>query len=319
MLRFVPLQAVRVSLDALNEGLQAYVAAGGFPLPEDSNLLEYLTSAARFGQLQAEVAVMRDGTPAGRAVGIAAWRANGSAGLLHVLYALPDAPPESASLLLERVLAALRTYALSDGILVELPILQPGVREALQAAGFVGVERLVMALELTGQDWTPSLPAGYAIRAWRDDDLLAAARVIHAANVGTLDAMIIPELRALPATQRIVRQTLQGRYGAFDRLASAVAIYEGQIIGVTLVTRRRPQEGFTAEICVLPAYQRRGVGRALLYHTHAALLAARLPTATLGVTAGNPARRLYEQLGYRLVGSVWTFVWPKPTGWPGST
>ena len=192
----------------------------------------------------------------------------------------------------------------------------PAVREALHACGFVGVERLIMRADLSGRAWTASPPAGYTLRSWESADLTPAAHVIYCANVGALDAQIIPELRSEEAVRQIVWQTTVGRYGAFDTRASGTVLDAGgALVGVTLATRRRSGQGFTAEICVLPEHRRRGLARALIVHSHASFQADGILTGMLGVTDGNPARYLYESLGNSRIGSVWTYVWPRPEGW----
>ncbi|MBN2469363.1 MAG: GNAT family N-acetyltransferase, partial [Anaerolineae bacterium] len=66
-----------------------------------------------------------------------------------------------------------------------------------------------------------------------------------------------------------------------------------------------------------PDHRRRGLARHLMLHTHAALRAAGVEHNTLGVTQGNPARRLYDSLGYAPIGGVWAYVHPPPAEWPG--
>jgi ribosomal protein S18 acetylase RimI-like enzyme len=199
-----------------------------------------------------------------------------------------------------------------------LPEAPPAVSQALHEMGFVSAKRLIMRAELVEPQPPVILPPGCYLTPWRGDDFASAAEVIYRANVGTLDAQIIPELRALASTQRIVWQTLDGRYGWFDQQASGLALAaDGEVVGVALVTRQEGNQGFTAEICVLPAHRRRGLARALMCRTHAVLMAHGLRECMLGVTGGNPARHLYESLGYAVIGSLWTYVWPKPDGWQG--
>ena len=49
---------------------------------------------------------------------------------------------------------------------------------------------------------------------------------------------------------------------------------------------------------VLPAWQRQGVGSALIARSARALLARGSEHWTLAVTQGNPARRLYARMGF---------------------
>jgi GNAT superfamily N-acetyltransferase len=320
MITLTPLLDNTADSDVLSAGLARHLQASGMPLPEDRNMLEYLRMAARHGTMQVVVAV-QDG-PRRVTCGIVAWRVDQRAGFVNLLYVLPQLPADIgmrvACELLEHALAGAQREGVPLGVFAELAEVPEPVRQALGVLDFVGVERVIMHAELAGQAWDAITPPGYTLRGWQAHDLRAAADVIYRANVGTLDAQIIPELRALEGVHHIVRQTVGGRYGAFDAEASGVILdSEGEAAGVTLATRRRSGQGFTAEICVLPEHRRHGLARALLARTHACLMTGGVTTAMLGVTGGNPARRLYESMGYTPIGSVWTYVWPRPDDWLG--
>lgn len=320
MFRLTSLSENGPSLDALSRGLVHHMQASGMSLPEDDDLLDYVRESARMGRMDGALIVRRVGLRE-RACGVAAWRVEHGAGVISLLYLLPDMlpgqAPDAARALLERARRSLTAQDAPLGIYAELPEVAGPVREALRACGFVGVERLIMRADLSGRAWTASPPAGYTLRSWEPADLTPAAHVIYRANVGALDAQIIPELRSEEAVRQIVWQTTVGRYGAFDVRASGVVLDAGgALVGVTLATRRRSGQGFTAEICVLPEHRRRGLARALIVHSHASFQADGILTGMLGVTDGNPARCLYESLGYNRIGSVWTYVWPRPEGWP---
>lgn len=311
--QIVPLLNAHVEMSALSAGLRNHIRASGMPLPQDDNLLDYIAVSVRYGHSDAVLAVEDR-----RAVGVAAWWPEGRTGHIRLFYALPEASPEVAGDLLDCAMKGLGERGADAEVYAEIPAGPPHVHLALRKRGFVGVERLIMCVELSGQRWGVEAPPGYQIQPWRDTYSDAAAEVIYQANVGTLDAQIIPELRTRKATRKIIGQTLKGRYGDFDRQASGVALYQGDdVVAATLATRRHSGQGFTAEICVLPAHRRRGLARALMHHTHAAFAAAGLGQSMLGVTEGNIARRLYESLGYTVVGSVWTYVWPRPENWLG--
>ncbi|GAB4575978.1 MAG: hypothetical protein Kow0077_30180 [Anaerolineae bacterium] len=298
--------------DRLADGLVAYLASTGLPLPEDGCLLKHIRTAMQFGSMQAVLAVSD-----GEAVGVVAWRVEHDAGFIVLFYVLPDVPVASAEALLAQAMSALQRKNTPLGIYAELPAESQAVLAALQRNGFVGVERVIMACDLTANTWSVEVPAAYDLVKWQPAAVHAAARVLYEANRGTIDSLIIPELQSLKTTQVIVEQTLKGRYGDFDPNASGMVYHRnGDLVGVTLVTRRHVGQGFTAEICVLPEHRRRGLAHALMCHTHQELLAQGLTHNTLGVTATNPARALYAALGYRPVGRVCTYVWPRPANWP---
>ncbi len=310
MSRLIPLLDASVRLDDLASGLITHMQASGLALPEDHRLIDTVAMAVRYGELEAVLAAEN-----GTAVGIAAWRLEGDTGYLRLLYVLPDAPDSAARDLLTCAMQEMRIRA-TGGIYGELPEAPSSVRDALKAQGFVGARRFLMRADLSTRDWPVSLPAGYTLTAWDNARLDQTAQVIYRANVGSLDALLIPELRTYETTRAIVRQTLLGQYGDFDPQASGLVIAAGgEVAAVTLATRRSGGEGFTAEICVSPDHRRRGLARALMHHTHGVFCTAGVFMGLLGVTAGNPARLLYESLGYREVGSVWTYIWPKPAEW----
>ncbi len=301
-----PLLDTGASLDALTAGLLPHIRASGLALPEDECLLDYVAAAVRFGHADALLAVTD-----GQAVGVTAWRTERGINYVTLLFVLPEAPSAAAQALLSAVMQRLHVRENGSDVFIEIPEVSPPVAEALREQGFAGAERLIMQADLSARRWAMHVPGGYRFSPWHDDMLDAAAAIIYQANIGTLDAQIIPELRSQELTAWIVRQTMGGRYGHFDRTASGLIVTdEGQPVAVTLATRRHIGQGFTAEICVLPQHRRHGLARALMQHTHAAFRAAGLTHGMLGVTAGNPAHTLYETLGYRTIGSVWTYVWP---------
>lgn len=73
--------------------------------------------------------------------------------------------------------------------------------------------------------------------------------------------------------------------------------------------RRR---GYLYSLRVKPAYQRRGLGTALLNAAEAALLERGMDTASIGVEKNNlGARALYERQGYRIIADdpgVWSYI-----------
>jgi ribosomal-protein-alanine N-acetyltransferase len=84
----------------------------------------------------------------------------------------------------------------------------------------------------------------------------------------------------------------------FPDVVRLKAVEKSQMIGF-VAGDPRPSQGFSwiATIAVLPAYRRKGVGRALLHACEAQL---RTPRLRLSVRATNQsAINLYEQEGYR--------------------
>lgn len=75
--------------------------------------------------------------------------------------------------------------------------------------------------------------------------------------------------------------------------------WEDRPIGV-LCVQERDAETFLANIALLPDFQRRGIGESLIRQVQRQAFSAGKPV-TLHVLRVNPARRLYERLGFRVI------------------
>jgi ribosomal protein S18 acetylase RimI-like enzyme len=85
------------------------------------------------------------------------------------------------------------------------------------------------------------------------------------------------------------------------RDASLVYEADGRVVGSVLVGRTRAGQPHVFGLEVDPAFQRRGIGRALLLQALHRLRADRRGPVTLSVIRNDVAHRLYSALGFRLV------------------
>ena len=90
----------------------------------------------------------------------------------------------------------------------------------------------------------------------------------------------------------------------FEPAQFQIVVIDGQDAGLISV-ERCPAELFLATIEILPEYQNRGVGRAVMRDVLAQAQAQGLPVG-LQVLKVNPARRLYERFGFSVVGETTT-------------
>ncbi|KUZ75435.1 GCN5 family acetyltransferase [Burkholderia ubonensis] len=119
------------------------------------------------------------------------------------------------------------------------------------------------------------------------------------------DVPFLLRLRKLTMTAHLQRagvptddDTHHGRIRA--NFEDAKIICDGaESIGL-LKLSRAPDEWHLHQIQILPAHQGKGIGNAVLRDVLADATRAGVPVS-LSVLQGNPARRLYEQLGFRLV------------------
>lgn len=95
--------------------------------------------------------------------------------------------------------------------------------------------------------------------------------------------------------------------------ASAEARLNGVLVGVNIVSDLPADDEYDGgpwitDLFVDPSAQGHGVGRALLSHALTQLTASGRDRLGLAVTVGNPARRLYEALGFVEQGTRWNLV-----------
>lgn len=81
-----------------------------------------------------------------------------------------------------------------------------------------------------------------------------------------------------------------------------IVVADGRDVGV-LASERRPDDWFLASIAIAPSEQGRGVGAALIRDLLATAARDGLPVR-LQVLKVNPARRLYERLGFVVTGET---------------
>lgn len=90
----------------------------------------------------------------------------------------------------------------------------------------------------------------------------------------------------------------------FDPSRARIVVVDGADVGVVVV-EWQADAAFIAGIEILPAYQGRGLGAAIVRDVIAEAAASGLPV-TLQVLKINPARRLYERLGFTITGETET-------------
>ncbi|MHB8648392.1 MAG: GNAT family N-acetyltransferase [Thermomicrobiales bacterium] len=90
----------------------------------------------------------------------------------------------------------------------------------------------------------------------------------------------------------------------FNPAHSRIVVMDGKDVGVVAV-EWDATEAFLTNIEILPAYQGRGLGTALVTEIIAEAKARHLPVR-LQVLKINPARRLYERLGFIVTGETAT-------------
>jgi ribosomal protein S18 acetylase RimI-like enzyme len=100
-----------------------------------------------------------------------------------------------------------------------------------------------------------------------------------------------------------------GYFGRTSPDYMLIAMDGSRCAGLALGSEAAPDTGFVLQVAVPPPYRNQGIAAALLQVLCATFAENGLSQVGLGVTSANPARRLYERLGFRTVRPIDAYVW----------
>ena len=187
---------------------------------------------------------------------------------------------------------------------------EPAVRDGLLARGAKQVRHvLAMRRDVAGAATAPAVP-GLALRAWQDDD----AKLLAPALVGAYDAQHPdPTTPDLAAAAQTLARTAEDPDNPRLR-ATTVAELAGRPMGAALVLRSEHVTGWKGpwvmNVFRAPDPAVPGVGVAMLVRALDVLREDGETSLGLAVTATNPARRVYERLGFTYDLEGWVLVLP---------
>lgn len=178
-------------------------------------------------------------------------------------------------------------------------------------------ERVLMTLDVSCWEWGAA-QGSYAserfrIEPWGDYHFDAAAGIITRAYRGHVDSEINDQYRSRPGAHRFLYNIVQyPGCGNFFRSASLVAFDRGTAApaGVVLSSLVGPETGHITQLCITPAAQGQGLGRALLARAIAGLRSRGVKRVSLTVTVANKAALLlYQRSGFQEVREFLACVW----------
>jgi ribosomal protein S18 acetylase RimI-like enzyme len=186
---------------------------------------------------------------------------------------------------------------------------------AFREAGFEVYRRLFLVQTLHGRWNAPhlELPGNLELRPWRETDLAPSARLICEAYRGHPDSLINDQYRSVHGSMRFLNNIVHyAGCGSFSSQVSHVVVERGsrEMAALVLGSRVSPQSGHLTQVCVHPAYRRRGIARHLL--NIAAYHFMRLGATEISLTvteANSTAIDLYKDEGYACVHSFDAAVW----------
>lgn len=164
--------------------------------------------------------------------------------------------------------------------------------EAFRQAGFQLFRRLFMVRPLSGHESEPriDLPSRLELRPWRDDDLAAASRLICEAYRDHPDSLINDQYRTLHGSLRFLNNIVHyAGCGVFSPQVSHTVVERSshELAALVLGSRVSPGCGHITQICVHPAYRRRGLARMLLDLAGFHMMRLGIGEVSLTVTEAN--------------------------------
>jgi len=236
-------------------------------------------------------------------------------GLIGGLFASPRfSQIETGKKLLLEMLETLRQTPFIERIEAQLMPFGAALDPVLEEQRFRLHHRQFMLLQLPVTPRSkPAAPDGLLLESWTDRCLEPCARLIQRAYTDHVDSEINDQYRTEEGAMKFLRNIvlLPGCGQFFPDASFIVRPGPGEKpIGMVLTSTVAPGVGHTTQICVLPGYQKNGLGRRLMEASIYALQMLGYRALSLTVTTINTnAVRLYENLGFRTIRSFAAGVW----------
>ncbi len=247
-------------------------------------------------------------------VGYAYYVISGDLGVISGLVVIPAwDTPEVGGSLLQATVDAIRQQGVRR---IESPCVSmasPWLVPVYEGAGFQTSWRAFLRVDLPQAQAPVRGPTLVQLEPWRGTHLREAAAIMQAAYHATVDVELNMLYRTVEGCSIVLENLLhQGGCGPLVAAASAFARHRGQGIGFVVVTEIAPRQGHLAQVAVLPAYQRQGVGRLLVDYCLSRLAARHFDTLSLIVSRANQrAFRMYQAMGLQAILAFPVFVWEK--------
>jgi len=251
----------------------------------------------------------------GRVAGYSFHILDDTKGIIGELYVLREfrrqrpagTPAGVATLLLEHTLAALEGSPTLRRLEAQIiPCGTEPLAPVFLAHDFRSFPRVFLYKELRpSAPRAASLPEKVVLRPWEDSYFQPMAALIVDAYRGHVDSRINDQYSTSAGSLRFLKNiVIFPGCGVFLAETSLVAVEEGteRLLGAALTSRVAAGVAHVTQVCVAPARQGQGLGRALMEAVLARLGAGGYRGVSLTVTAENkPAIELYYKLGFRVI------------------
>jgi ribosomal protein S18 acetylase RimI-like enzyme len=242
-------------------------------------------------------------------------------GGLYVSSRWPQLP--LAEELLDYTLQTLRALPRTERIEAQLIPFGFDLSQTLAGQGFRLYPRHFMLLDLRGSAGAadpaasgrvpPAAVSGLRLERWDDRYFAPCARLIQLAYANHTDGEINDQYRSENGALKFLKNIiLLPGCGLFQPQASFVLRppHSHELAGAVLTSLVAPRVAHITQICVMPGYQRHGLGRRLMESAIETLRARGVEELSLTVTAANErAVRLYKKLGFTTIKTFTAGVW----------
>ncbi len=195
---------------------------------------------------------------------------------------------------------------------VERILDDPGRAAALIAAGGrLDRHSVVMVLDPADAPVSTPLASGFTISSMDTTRLSEYGQVVNRAYPPEHPDHEPADADPAAAAESLSRYVRGEEIGPWIADASLhVTDPSGRVVGLILLNETAANEVFDAgpfvtDLCVDPAAGGNGIGGALVVEAARRLSAMGRSELILVVTVGNPARRVYERLGFRVTAESW--------------
>jgi ribosomal protein S18 acetylase RimI-like enzyme len=160
---------------------------------------------------------------------------------------------------------------------------------------------------------SPAAVSGLRLERWDDRYFAPCARLIQLAYANHTDGEINDQYRSESGALKFLKNIiLLPGCGQFQQQASFVLRppHTHELAGVILTSLVAPRVAHITQICVMPGYQRHGIGRQLMESAMDVLQQRGIEELSLTVTAANErAVRLYRNIGFTTIKTFTAAVW----------
>lgn len=232
----------------------------------------------------------------------------------HILQSYCGQDIESA--LIERGIQALKDCGV-DGIISEcVPFCELAEAASYAGLGFTPIERAIMRADIGTFSFEHAHKEETLLL--EPEDQAEAAEVLVEAYADHSARVLHPAFHSERSALAFVSGIVAGDFGVTRPEYCRILRVDGRLAGVIFGAQAAPDVGFVLQIAVPPAFQGCGLGTVLLGDLADAFEHAGMARIALGVTMDNPARRLYERLGFTIRQRITAYTWWKcgEAAWP---